>query len=446
MKRLLCLLLVLLLLFALASCKTQEEPTVMVQPVTFYYRTAQTDFSAEDGVIRAEIIDLGDERSYTDTEIFRDFYFLGPRSPELVAPFSPDTLLDKVVRSGGTLEIWLTRNAYSPAEFDHALTYACLAKTALALEGVHKVRIKVKSPGNTLLDDVMLTQSDILLYDNGAAQKDLEVTLYFADEEGSFLLTEKRVIPRIPQKDLPEYVIKECLLAGPGSTGLRSPLPPGTDVYLASVENGICSVNFNRDFFDNRSQDERFEQLAVLSVVNTLCELENVNQVQIYVEGLPLDRYVYLDLSAPWIMDSTPVGPIREELGEFAGVLCLPGQNDRLLHRFTIRARARGGASREEALLQALFNRSPQNGLGAPFAAVSELPTVSRDNDVCTVTLKQGSLSQEPEVRETALRSIAATLLCSLPELRSVCIRMEEDILMLQSQPPELSWFCTSER
>lgn len=444
MKKMLCLFLATVLLLGLYACGTREEPAAMVQPVTFYYRTAQTDFSAEDGVIRAEVIDLGAENRCTDEELFRDYYFMGPRSKDLVAPFSPDTTLERVNRSGGTLEIWLTRNAYSPAEFDHALTYACLAKTALALEGVHKVRIKVKSPGNTLLDDVMLTQSDILLYDNGAAQKDLEVTLYFADEDGKFLLTEKRTIPRIAQKDLPEYVLRECLLAGPKSAGLRSPLPPGTDVYLASVESGICSVNFNRDFFDNRVMDEQAEQLAVLSVVNTLCELEDVNQVQIYVEGLTLDRYVCLDLSSPWLLDSAPVGPVREELGEFAGVLCLPGQNDRLLHRLTVRARARGGASREEALLQALFARSSQNGLSAPFSG-ADTPLVSTENGICTVSLKDGTLGEEKD-QEPALRSIAATLLSSLPELRSVCVKLGEETLLLQSNPMEESWFCTPER
>ena len=37
-----------------AACTQAEEPVVMEQPVSFYYRTAETDFSSEDGVIRAD--------------------------------------------------------------------------------------------------------------------------------------------------------------------------------------------------------------------------------------------------------------------------------------------------------------------------------------------------------------------------------------------------------
>ena len=191
---------ILLLLFAallLSACGKTEEAVIMIQPVSFFYRTAATDFSAEDGVIRAEIRDLG-AKNYTERELF-ELYFNGPESPDLVSPISQDTELSDVYVRGGTLILQLTRTANSPAEFDHSLTYACLAKTGLALDGIHKVQIKVRTRGGALEKNLILSESDILLYDNGAEpSNNMEVTLYYADETGSFLLPEKPYVRDLP--------------------------------------------------------------------------------------------------------------------------------------------------------------------------------------------------------------------------------------------------------
>jgi spore germination protein GerM len=197
-------------------------------------------------------------------------------------------------------------------------------------------------------------------------------------------------------------------------------------------------VDFNGDFYANRPQEEQAEALAVLSVVNTLCELEQVNQVQLYTEGRRLERYEYLDLSAPLLMDSAVVGPVREELGEFAGTLCLPGRSDGLLHRLTVRCRARGGATREEALLDVLLGRTAQNGLTSPLAGV-RLLSVQTEDGVCRLSLSPESLPTDPETRASALRSLAATL-CTLPEVDAVGLTGEEGLLV-----PAPDWFAAGE-
>ena len=439
MKRLvLCLTSLLLLALSLTGCGDYTEaPESMLQPVSFYYRTASTDFSSDQGVIRAEQRDLGSV-SYSDQELFT-LYFEGPQSGNLTLPMSQNTKLLGVSRSGGILEIRLSREANSPAEFDHTLTYACLAKTGLELEGIRKVRIRVSSPGGVLEDDVLLSESDILLTDNSGTPTQTELTLYFGDEEGRFLLAEKRSLPAMSAASLPQYALE--LLHQPQSAGMRSVLPPGTTVLDVTVENGLCSVDFNGDFLANRPDTEQGEQLAILSVVNTLCELDNINQVRIYVEGRRLAPYLWLDLSNPWQMDSAVVGPVREELNEFAAQLCLPGQLDNLLHRLTVRCRARGGASREEALLAVLFARSSQNGLSNPLSGVPGAFSVSTERGLCRVELPESSLPQEDGPRQLALRCITASL-CSLPEVERVLIVENGAPLSEEPLTSNPVWFC----
>lgn len=412
-----------LALLLLCGCVRSEEPAPMIQPVTFYYRTAQTDYTAEDGVIRAEVVDLGDG-IFRETDIFKR-YFEGPRSKDLVAPFSQDTSLSSVIRIGSQLDLYLDQDNQSTSELDHTLTYACLAKTGLALDGISKVRIYINSHefNNRYID---FTPNNILLYDNGEAPNTIDVTLYFVDESGSLLLPEKRSINLADDAELIKNVIYE-LCSPPQTGGMRSALPPGTDTMEDPVvQNGVCTVDLFPDFFEYASDQEQDQLLTILSIVNTLCKLENISQVQFLVSGERLSPgdespYRYLDLSVPWTTDSAVIGPVREELGEFEGVLCLPGQFDWHLHRLTVRARARSGASREEALLQMLFSRTPQNGLLVPFGETPSIVSVSTKDTVCTVRLGPGSLPSEELSRTLAIRSVAATL-SSLPEVESVLI------------------------
>ena len=443
-KRVLALLFALLLL---CGCADQVQPASVIQPVTFYYRTAQTDYDSEDGVIRAEVQDLGDG-SFTDLQIFAK-YFEGPVSRDLVSPISQDTKLAAVRRNGSRLDLYLIQDVNSPAELDHTLTYACLVKTGLALEGVNKVRIIINSPSGSDESDTIYTDNSFLLYDNGDAPNTTGITLYYADESGRFLLPEKRTVPQMSDEELASYVLK-LLCSPPQSGGMQSPLPPGTALMENPiVRNGVCTVDFYPEFCENAPVGEQAQALAILSVVNTLCKLESINQVQIYVSGWQVEPgydsdYRYLDLSAPWTSDSSVIGPVREELGEFAGVLCLPGQRENLLHRLTVRARAKGGISREEALLQLLAERTAQNGFSAPFSDSPSILSVTMVQGVCTVKLGAGSLPVEGRERALSVKSIAATL-CSLPEVASVMIY--EDGKSVSEEPlfSQESWFLESQ-
>lgn len=436
MKRMIPLLLLVVLLCS--ACSSRKETKEMVQPVNFYYRTATTDFSAEDGVIRAELRDMGAEL-YTEQELF-SLYFQGPESDNLIAPFSQDTELIYARRLGSTLELRLTRDAQSPEEFDHSLTYACLAKTGLELEGVNKVRIIVRSKGGAMEDDVTLSENDILLYDNGEDPwNTLNVILYYSDENSRFLLTEKRSVPMMTSQELALHVVK-LLAAAPQSAGMRMALPPGTSILDVSVENGICSVDFNADFYNNRPEDEQAEQLALLSVVNTLCGLDGINQVQFYSQGTKLNSYGCLDLSEPWSMDTALVGPIRSELGEFTATLYLPGKTDGRLHKLTVRAKPKGSITREEALLLSLIDRQSQNGLFAPISKIPDPLSVSTLNQVCTVTLVENALPLDATDRELAVRSIAATL-STLPRIQSVKVLEGSQAVTDDPLAPQDDWY-----
>ncbi len=437
MNKKLFLLPVLLMLLILIGCRLdRDKKTEPVQPFTFYYRAASTSFDDENGLIRPEIRDLGN-KVYTDEELFR-LYLRGPLSSSLSSPFPKDAELQSVERSGSQISISLRERYDSMTGINGSIADVCLARTALQLEGVRKVRIRVMSTGGILLRDRIFTESDLLLYDNGEISENTELLLYFSDADSRFLLMEKRTIPLTKKEDLPRIVVEE-LLKGPDSAGMVQAIPEGTDLLDLNVENGTCYVDFNSDFFRNRPRDERAEQLAILSIVNSLCELDEVSQVQFYVEGRRLDLYSFLDLSSPFSPDGAAFGPVREEMNEFAAELCLPDQKMDLLHRVPVRIRIRGAAAREEALVTALFDRAAMNGLINPLQGAPAPASIQMVGTLCIISFKNDDfLSDDEATRTCQIRSLISTL-CSLPEITRVQLTAGGDLLGFNDPEPE--WF-----
>lgn len=430
----------LLLFILLAGCKKPaEHASEAIQPFLFYYRAAQTSYSDEDGLIRAEIRDLG-TKTYSAEELF-PLYFEGPESGDLLSPVPSGTTFRSVERSGSLLTIYLRQNNTLQSGIDQSILDACLTKTGLQIEGIRRVRVRVESMGGQTLRDNTFSASDIMLFDSGDTILQTDLLLYFSDADHRFLLTEKRTIPYLDPEKMPEFVVDQLIL-GPQTPGMVSALPLGTARWEVTVDNGICAVDFNEDFYRNRPKNEQAEQLALLSVVNSLCELDGINQVQFYVEGRKMDQYEKLDISLPFSMDTSVVGPVREELNEFESTICLPGLNDHLLHRLSVRVRTHGGASKEESLIQSLFSRSAQNGLLNPTAGMQLPNSVTRSGSTCRVDLSKSALDAlESQTREDVLRSILATLY-EQNGIYSVIISADGEDLPELPKSPDSSWFC----
>ena len=441
-RRVLAILLLVLLLLplVLSACETPESDyDKPLQPFFFYYRKTVTDFSSENGLIASELRDLG-TAIYSDYELF-SLYFQGPLSEELTSPIPRGTELRSAERSGDTLILQLVQASAAGSGIDQSILDACLLKTALQLEGVRRIRIHVEDRAGLLLREKSLSENDVMFYDSGEIQESREITLYFTNSQRRLLLAEKRSLPLMEETSLPKYIVEE-LIEGPKTVGMVSLLPQGTTLLDINVDNGTCAVDFNADFWNNRPRRQQEELLVLMSLVNSLCELDEIRQVQFYVEGQKLKIYYTLDLSQPFTADSTLIGPLRTDWNEFEGVLCMPGVSDSLLHSFAVRVRSRGELSREEALLQVLLTRQDQNGLHNPLYKKSVGITVAVRGAAYVVEVPPATLDAiDPAERTAALRSIAATL-TSIGGIRRVAFTSGGVQLENDASSPAADWFC----
>lgn len=90
---------------------------------------------------------------------------------------------------------------------------------------------------------------------------------------------------RVVEKATPELAL-EFLIAGPSANeALDRSLPKETQIRSIHVENMIATVDFTDSIIDFFNGGSLLESLLVEAIVRTLIQFENINQVQILING-----------------------------------------------------------------------------------------------------------------------------------------------------------------
>lgn len=111
-----------------------------------------------------------------------------------------------------------------------------------------------------------------------------ELVLYFGNEEGKALVSEVREVVYSSALFL-ERVVLNQLIEGPKEENMTATLPQNLKIQGVSVRDGVCYVDFDAAFLEDPVNVT--DQVEIYSIVNSLTELSNVQQVQITVNGSP---------------------------------------------------------------------------------------------------------------------------------------------------------------
>ena len=79
--------------------------------------------------------------------------------------------------------------------------------------------------------------------------------------------------------------IVSALLAGPQADGLSPLLPDGFQVLTVRVESGTCYLNLPAGITSLLPADAAAQSLMIQGLVDSLCSLEDVTQVQLMLDG-----------------------------------------------------------------------------------------------------------------------------------------------------------------
>lgn len=171
--------------------------------------------------------------------------------------------------------------------YTEVLVRAAIVKTLVQIDGVESVSFFVLS--EPLLDSsgslVGSMTADTFVEDYGNETQSLattDLTLYFASADGQSLVVQETEV-HYNKNIARERLIIEYLLKGPKDSDVIGVIPSGTKVLNVTVADGVCYVNFDSTFLEQRGDVS--SQVVLYAIVDSLTELSYVNKVQILVDG-----------------------------------------------------------------------------------------------------------------------------------------------------------------
>ncbi|MGM9606235.1 MAG: GerMN domain-containing protein [Oscillospiraceae bacterium] len=224
----------------------------------------------------------------------------GPESDGLYAPFPSGVTIQSIAVDGETrtARVNLSEQYGGLAGFDLTLADYCIALTLCQLPQVETVRVTVEGKYIPYRDRQDLRTGDVLLSGIAEEPDTFLAALYFPSRTGGTLTAEYRQVSRTNGGSPVEIVMAE-LLRGPTDSLGSLPLPAGTQVRSLSVRDGVCFVDLSAEFLVDAPQEGEQAGLTLYALVDTLCALSGVSQVQLLIEGENVESYGGVSAGTP---------------------------------------------------------------------------------------------------------------------------------------------------
>jgi spore germination protein GerM len=143
------------------------------------------------------------------------------------------------------------------------------------------------------------------------------VTLFFSEEEGEYLVGEKREIPKRErvEEEARETVVE--LIKGPKGK-LIPALPPQTKLLTLEMDQGgVAKVNFDQTLSKGHPGGSSAEMLTLYSIVNSLTlNFPQIKRVQILIDGKVVESIAgHISLKEPVSFNASIVKKTEKKQG-----------------------------------------------------------------------------------------------------------------------------------
>ena len=286
------------LLFLFSGCgRNAQEETESGQAFEVYY------LNREETTLSSETVYL-DEELTQDEQISALLTALqtAPEDVSLKASAGTSFQINGYKVDEGQLNIDVDESYRKLPATTEVLVRASLVRTFVQAEGINHILMTVA--GESLTDTsgtaVGPMTADTFIDNAGDAINPNEMvtlTLYFANETGDRLVETTRTLEYNSNISV-ERLVVDCLVNGPDTDQAFPTINPNTKVLGVTVRDGICYVNFDSTFLTGAY--DIVPELTVYSIVNSLVEGTEADQVQITINGESDNTYMEaVDLSRP---------------------------------------------------------------------------------------------------------------------------------------------------
>ncbi len=111
------------------------------------------------------------------------------------------------------------------------------------------------------------------------------VSLYFPSKETNELNPEARLIDIKEIINNPYEKLINLLIEGPKNDKNKKIIPENTKINKTYLEEDCVVLDFSAEFLNYSKEDEKEKTNMINSIVNTLTELTEVNQVKMLIDG-----------------------------------------------------------------------------------------------------------------------------------------------------------------
>ena len=271
-------------LLALSGCASGsvDQNTEGLTPV-YYINNEET---------RTEAYYVSIEASDADEEINALLNALAQKDPKAryKAPLSMGFEIQKINLYEGVLTLDMSLEFKRLVFTTEVLVRAAIVRTLCNSEYVDSVCFTVD--GKPLKDhsgfEVGEMDAGTFISNDGNeinTYEEADVMLYFASADGNSLISVYRNKFYSTSMPLERFVVDE-LISGPsaGVEGLYPSVNPSVTVLSISTKDGVCYVNLSADFL--KPYGNVPTNVSVYAITDSLCNLPNVDKVQILVDGV----------------------------------------------------------------------------------------------------------------------------------------------------------------
>lgn len=276
MRKVISIFIVLIMTLVLFAACNAEKTEISV-----YFKNSQSNELSEEKrfVNTDKKTNAAEMAKLAVTELVR-----GPQNEKNVGIIDKEAKLLSLVINDGVATVNMSKHFSKKKGVEGLLLRFAFINTLCSIEGINGIVIQVEGKPliseNTGKEYGVLSISDIALN----TEDKISVKLYFPDKNGEKLVAEQRSVDAQQALSLEKTVVGE-LIKGPSGDKKSAAIPEGTKLLNIETKDSVCYVNFSSEFKSKTSSGSTATMLTLYSVVNSLCELKNVESVQILING-----------------------------------------------------------------------------------------------------------------------------------------------------------------
>lgn len=284
-KLMICLLVLVVILSAGCATKaTPEQPDIITKNVQLYYGSEGNEsFISEERAITYR--EGEDKYEATLQELI-----IGPANQSYIANIPKNTGVYGTIKQNKNLIVNLSSDFLSfGGSVAEIVAVGSVVNTLTQFDEIDRVKILVE--GEEYIGPSGAPRGFMEPFTQNTAETDLDVILYFSNEQATAVVAETRTISTSPgatREDTLKIVLAE-LIGGPQRSGLYPTIPPEVIVQSVTIEDEIVFVDFSAEMHTKHWGGAAGESMTINSLVNTLTEFEGLERVKMTVAGEPMN-------------------------------------------------------------------------------------------------------------------------------------------------------------